>query len=273
MDKSTIELDDYILEPAADEEEDQYNRQRYKYYKSDKVLGQLYRAIDEQKIWQEDVRSKLPAPGGSSFWDDFFVEVHTRYEAIVDEHKGWQGHLKTAREIRGWYEGAIWATMAQYSAHPTRPLTELEVFIGNVLNKSGVQTNRQRDSSIKVKEEMDRIAAWITAQMRKVSHDPAVTPLTGYQTQFDNLHLCLACVHAGCEDNSGARESRYESMQSFRVVAACALLSEIGRFEMGQGSSGGGFVGVSGVRRGAAAMLKSGGKYAAVPPPRTPLQN
>lgn len=276
VDKSTVELDDYIIEPAADDEEDQYNRQRHVYYKSEKLLGHLYRAIDEQKIWHEDIRSKVPAPGGSSFWDDFFIKTRPRYEAIVEEPRGWVSRLETAREIRGWYEEAVSAAMAQYSAHPTKPLKELEVFIGTVLNKSGVQTHRQRDSSIKLKDDMERIASWITGQMRKVSHDPAVATLTGYQTQFDNLHLCLACVHAGCEATTGPRESRLEDMQSFRVVAACSLLSEMSLFENGQRDSrggAGGFVGVSGGRRNAAAMMNGRGRYAMVPPPEDALPN
>lgn len=275
MDKSTIELDDYIIEPAADDEEDQYNRQRHVYYKSEKLLGQLYRAIDEQRIWHEDVRSRVPSADGSSFWDDFFIKTRPRYEAIVEESRGWVDRLETAREIRGWYEEAVSAAMGQYSAHPTKPLTELEVFIGNIINKSGVQTHRQRDSSIKLKDEMGRIASWITAQMCRVSHDPESAPVTGYQTQFDNLHLCLACVHAGCEDNAGPRESRFEDMQSFRVVAACALLSEIGLFENGQrhSSGAGGFVGVSGGRRNAAAAMNGRGRYSMVPPPANALPN
>lgn len=275
VDKSTIELDNYIIEPVADDEEDQYNRQRHVYYRSEKLLGHLYRAIDEQRIWHEDVRSKVPAADGSSFWDDFFIKTRPRYEAIVDDPRGWVGRLDTAREIRGWYEEAVSAAMGQYSAHPTKPLMELEVFIGSILNKSGVQTHRQRDSSIKLKDEMDRIASWITGQMRKVSHDPEVTPLTGYQTQFDNLHLCLACVHAGCEETVVPRESRFEGMQSFRVVAACALLSEISLFENGQQRNGGagGFVGVSGGRRNAAAAMNGMGRYSMVPPPVDTLPN
>lgn len=275
VNKSTIELDDYIIEPVADDEEDQYNRQRHVYYKSEKLLGHLYRAIDEQKIWHEDVRSKVPEAGGSSFWDDIFIKIRPRYEAIVEDPRGWVGRLDTAREIRGWYEEAVSAAMGQYSAHPTKPLMELEVFIGSILNKSGVQTHRQRDSSIKLKDEMDRIASWITGQMRKVSHDPEVTPLTGYQTQFDNLHLCLACVHAGCEETAGPRESRFEDMQSFRVVAACALLSEISLFENGQQRNGGagGFVGVSGGRRNAAVAMNGMGRYSMVPPPADTLPN
>lgn len=274
VDKATVELDDYIIEPAADDEEDQYNRQRHVYYKSEKLLGHLYRAIDEQKIWHEDVRSEVPSVGGPSFWDDFFIKTRQRYEAIVEDPRGWVSRLETAREICGWYEEAVSDAMSQYSAHPTKPLTELEVFIGNVLNKSGVQTHRQRDSSIKLKDEMDRIVSWITGQMRKVSHDPEVTPLTGYQTQFDSLHLCLACVHAGCEDTVAPRVSRFEDMQSFRVVAACALLSEINLFENGQsGNRSGGFVGVSGGRRNAAAAMNGRGRYAAVPPPEDALPN
>lgn len=270
VDKSVIELDEYIIEEAEDEEEDQYSRQRHVFYRSEKLLGRLYRAIDERRVWQEDIRCEPPVIEASSFWDDFFTEVHPRYEAIVEEPRGWVVRLETAREIRGWYEEAVSAAMAQYSGHPTKPLRELEVFIGNVLNKSGVQTHRQRDSSIKLREEMGRIATWITSQMRKVNHDPAggQAPLTGYQTQFDNLHLCLACVHAGGEDAAGPRESRFEDMQSFRVVAACSLLLEISLFENGQrGGGGGGFVGVSGHRRNAAAAMNGRGRYAMVPPP------
>lgn len=278
MDKSTIELDQYIIEEAEDEEEDQYSRQRHVFYRSEKLLGHLYRAIDEQRIWHEDIRSKVPDMGGSSFWDDFFTKTHPRYEAIVEDPRGWVVRLETAREIRGWYEEAVSAAMGQFSLHPTKPLTELEVFIGNVLNKSGVQTHRQRDSSIKLKDEMGRISTWITGQMRRVNHEPAgeTATLTGYQTQFDNLHLCLACVHAGSEDTAGPRESRFEDMQSFRVAAACSLLSEINLFENGQqrgSGGGGGFVGVGGGRRDAAAVMNGRGRHAMVPPPEDSLRN
>lgn len=282
IDKSKIELDEYIFEEAQDEEEDQFNRQRQVFYRSEKLLGRLYRAIDEQRIWQQDIRCKLPNMVGSSFWDDFLNKTRPHYEAIVDEPRGWVTRLETARELRGWYEEAMSNTMGQFSAHPTKPLLELEVFIGNVLNKSGVQTHRQRDSSIKLKDEMSRMATWITRLMRKVNHDAegdAVSTVTGYQAESDNLHLCLACVYAGCEETTGARESRYEGMQSFRVVAACALLSEISLFDNGQhrGGGGGGFVGVSGGRRNAgastAASMNGKGRYAKVPPPNSVLPN
>lgn len=155
----------------------------------------------------------------------------------------WVSHLQTAREIRDWYEGAVSDAMSQYSEHPVRPISELEVFIGNILNKSGVQTNRQRDNSIKLRDEFRRISLWITGQMRRVQHELNV-PLTGYQTVHDNLNLCLACVYAGGERESGLQGKWYENMQSFRVVAACALLSELNSSEKRHTSKGGGYVGV-----------------------------
>lgn len=157
VDKSAIELDDYILEPEADEEEDQFSGARYVYYKSEKILGHLYRAVDVPKIWKDDIRSKV-WPAVASFWDEFILKIRPRYEAVVGNTAAWAGYMATARELRDWYEAAISNAMSQYSEHPINPITELEVFIGNILNKSGVQTNRQRDKSIKLKDEFERIS-------------------------------------------------------------------------------------------------------------------
>ena len=56
--KSEVELDQDVLQPTYDEDEDDSGPPR-KYYKSEKILGKLYRAIDERKIWYENVRSKF----------------------------------------------------------------------------------------------------------------------------------------------------------------------------------------------------------------------
>lgn len=207
---------------------------RKMYYKSEKVLGQLYRAIDEGKIWYEDVKSKI-RPLSSSFWDEFVLSIRVRYEAIVTDAGEWHSRMETAREIRGWYESAISDAMYQYSEHPVKPISELEVFIGNIFSKTGVQTNRQRDNSKKLRDEFARIASWITSMLRKVRHE-AMAPLTGYETLHDSLHLCFACVNAGLEKTS-LYGSTFQDLQSFRVVAACALLNELAMHER---SGGGG---------------------------------
>lgn len=171
-----------------------------------------------------------------------------RYEAVVppSEHADWVAHQGPARELREIYEVNLAEAMTHYSEHPVKPITEIEVFIGNILNRTGVQTSRQRDNSTKLKDSFDHMAQWITKSMRRVRHDKDV-PLTGYQTKFDNLHLCLACVHVGGQKDAGIVEGRYfRDLQSFRVVAACALLAELNLFDGGGRGGAGGFVGVKG---------------------------
>lgn len=246
-----IELDEYILEPAPNSDEDPFEGARYEYYKSNKILGQLYRAVDEHRIWKEHVRFTFhPQQENTSFWDDLLLKIQPRYEALTGQAEGWKDHMETARELRGYYEAAVSDAMVQYSEHPIKPLSELEVFIGNILSSSGVQTNRQRDASIKLGDEFERISVWIAKLMRTVSHNPEV-PLTGYQNPFDNLHLCLACVYAGDKaahvgPSQMGRGRGSSEMESFRVVAACALLAELRVLELRHSSGGGGYVGVRG---------------------------
>lgn len=121
--------------------------------------------------------------------------------------------------------------MIDCAEHPNQPLRELEVFVGFILNKSGVQTPRQRDRSVKLKEEFERITAWITQEMR------SPTSVSGYTSELDALELCLACLHAGCEKEH--RESRpghrtsSQDVESFKIVAAATLMRELNALEGG----------------------------------------
>lgn len=77
--KSEIDLDEYIYHTAFDEDED--SEPRRKYYRSDKVLGKLYRAVDERKIWHEDVKLR-PTTSDGSFWKGFIDAATRKCEAI-----------------------------------------------------------------------------------------------------------------------------------------------------------------------------------------------
>jgi hypothetical protein len=95
-DRSEIGLDQDVLQPAYDEDEGDSGPPR-KYYKSEKILGKLYRAIDERKIWCEDVRSKY-ATGGASFWDEFIRSSTERCNAFSQIM--WTHRSEEARRIR-----------------------------------------------------------------------------------------------------------------------------------------------------------------------------
>lgn len=54
---------------------------RYKYYKSQKILGELYRGVDEKKIWAQDVQRPVDT-SGPSLWDQ--LNTHVR-AALAEE--------------------------------------------------------------------------------------------------------------------------------------------------------------------------------------------
>ncbi len=138
----------------------------------------------------------------------------------------------------------MYQAMTDHSEHATQPLTELEVFIGHIINKKGVQTRRQRDRSEKLKDEFARISAQTTERMRGNKKVPA----SGYVGELDALELCLACVHicssaaqGGTGDHMSRPERRrrgYARLQSFQVVAASALLREVEHLEAENDGSG-----------------------------------
>jgi hypothetical protein len=69
----------------------------YKYYKSDKLLGQLYRAIDEQQIWNQSIRP-IRIAATTSFWPRFIQGVITKCN--IRGPIRWRDHRDTARRLR-----------------------------------------------------------------------------------------------------------------------------------------------------------------------------
>jgi len=240
---------DSSIHQDNEDDEDEDDGPRHRFYASERVLGELYRAVDEQKIWNEDVRRALPM-GGASFWDQLITKFKERISRIGEIE--WRHRTEEARRLRLAYEDAILEIMTENSDNPSQPLRELEVFVGFIINKSGVQTRRQRDRSVRLKDEFERITSWIMRQMR---HPPS-SQTTGITNELDSLELCLACVHVGCvrerephEIPSYTTRALNQEVESFRVVAACALMRELNALEMGmktnnRGGGGGGFVGV-----------------------------
>ena len=84
-----------VFEYDDDEEED---RPSLRYYKSDKVLGSLFRGIDEIVFLQELETSIRPPDSNTpnvllSLWK--FVEYETKL--LI-----WDNHLSEARDIKEW---------------------------------------------------------------------------------------------------------------------------------------------------------------------------
>lgn len=130
------------------------------------------------------------------------------------------------------YEGAIATTMLDYSEHTAVGITELEVFTGSIYNRSGVHTRRQRDKSLRLRDEFERIAKWAQGVIRK-----RVTATEGEHNDAANtfdgaLVLSLACLHVGCINDDGKLSSNPVRrgggpFYSFKIIAACCALKEL----------------------------------------------
>ncbi|KAE8313996.1 RNA dependent RNA polymerase-domain-containing protein [Aspergillus transmontanensis] len=214
--KSKIGLEQHVSRANYDDDDDADVEEPYRYYKSEKILGKLYRAIDEQSIWRKHVLSESETDEGF-FWNSVMDDCLRRCKSLPRTPR--EEHLDEAKRIRAAYEDAIISAMDTYSDHPTKPISELEVVIGSIINRRGVQTRRQRDRSNKLHEEFDRIATWITSIMRRQEIEDA---------DPNGLELSLACLYHGIQgSDSGHRKEVYGELKSFRVVAACALLAEL----------------------------------------------
>jgi hypothetical protein len=128
------------------------------------------------------------------------------------------------------YEDAVYGLTIDCAEHPHQPLKELEVFIGFIINKTGIQSRRQRDRSVKLKDEFERITTLIMREMRS----PA--SLGGFTSELDALELCLACLHVGClkenrEIQRSGQRTTARDIESFKIVAVTALMRELSVLE------------------------------------------
>jgi hypothetical protein len=108
--------------------------------------------------------------------------------------------------------------MHEYSDHPTRPISEREVFIGNILGKVGAQNRKQRELSVSMKEKYDEDAMYVINCIIKDKDE--------YSEEA--LERSIACFAASLEDH-GSDRKRSEEVVSFKYLAAAVCLREMER--------------------------------------------
>ncbi|WQF82516.1 Putative RNA-dependent RNA polymerase, eukaryotic-type [Colletotrichum destructivum] len=258
-------------EGVDDDDEDAVGP-NHKYYRSEKILGVLYRNVDEKQIWDEDI-SRVVSKAGPSVWAQFVGLMQRKIKEYSAGLIRWETRLEEAKSLRNVYEDTVGGFMTQYSDSHMKQLTEVEVFCGSISNKLGSQTRRQKDNSKKLKQEFDRLAEHMTQHMRRKARNTEVQGAEAYnyvQNTFfasqddyyerllepnrEALEVSYACLMVGMQTEN---ESEYESwgyLERFKVIAASVVLKELtelvnritgGRLVDGAEGGGGGFVGVS----------------------------
>lgn len=107
--------------------------------------------------------------------------------------------------------------MVEYAPNHRYPLSELEVFIGQIVGKNSVQDKRHRDLSITMKERFDGDVAYIVDQIIRDENHPAE----------DSLERAMACLSVSFAP--GRKTRRGDELVSFKYVAAAVCLKEVER--------------------------------------------
>ncbi|KAL7943797.1 RdRP domain-containing protein [Trichoderma barbatum] len=249
----------HIGDPESDgDDEDGMGFSKFKYYKSQKILGELYRGVDEDRIWAQDVQRPVDA-SGPSLWSQLNTHVYSALEeeGFAASDIDYTRRIDDAWTLRGMYEADVANSMWHFSDNPRAPIKEVEAFCGSILNPRGSQTRRQRDSSIGLKEEMDRTMNFIVKLIRDRSGgassnaDDAASVATDDDGHSERermiaVELCWACVMVGsAQDRNLSYHGNEKPLESFRVVAASCLVKELNELLMQRRlSRTGGFVGV-----------------------------
>ena len=99
IDLSPGELPGNISDEEEIEELDKISQPRTRYYQSQKVLGKLYRAIDEQKFFQQ-LQSQTRIPRGALGGDRSHLDAVWAYVQEKTALIQWEHHLDLARDIK-----------------------------------------------------------------------------------------------------------------------------------------------------------------------------
>lgn len=133
-----------------------------RYYESSKVLGKLYRAIDEHKIFLEIHRpTSSPTSFGANKTKDARSALELVWEYIHSKTPhvaAWGKYNMFALSAKRAYESDLVDTMINYASHPAHALSEVEVFCGHIFGykNGGMPSKRQRENSITMREKHER---------------------------------------------------------------------------------------------------------------------
>jgi hypothetical protein len=121
------------------------------------------------------------------------------------------------------YEESILTIMEDNSEHPSRPLSELEVFVGNILGRNGKQSKQQRELSTTLRERFDKDVAFTINNIVKDGAEPSM----------EALERSVACFEVSFEIGR-SRSRKMGELVSFKYVAAAVCLREIERCSNGR---------------------------------------
>ncbi|KAF1843754.1 RdRP-domain-containing protein [Cucurbitaria berberidis CBS 394.84] len=193
---------------------------RTNYYRSKKILGVLYRSIEERKFFDKmksDFEAFRNAWGSES--------LIQKLESYLDrETHGihWNRYQEFAKQLRECYEENMLEIMDTLRPYRGKPLTELEVFSGNILGKKEHATSRYiREANLEIHERFDRD---VSAMIKRIVRGDG--PWEGDE-DAETLPRAIACFKVALESNG---RKGYQNLESWKYVAAAVCLEHLQKY-------------------------------------------
>lgn len=197
---------------------------RTRYYRSEKVLGILYRRIDEKKFFD---RMKNDFESFRQTWDnESLIEKVRRYIVRESRHVQWDHYWDFAEELREQYEDNMLEIMDTLRPTRGKPLTELEVFSGNILGKKERAPSRYiREANLEVQERFNRDVSTFIRRIIVGVGD------LDEDERSETLPRAIACFMVALETKSW---ENYRSLKSWKYVTAAVCLEQLWKFQGGK---------------------------------------
>jgi hypothetical protein len=193
---------------------------RNRYYKSTKILGVLYRRIDEKTFFDKMKNGYKSSPHRQG--DETLVQKLKRY--VIRETHGiqWEHHWDFAEELREAYEENMFEIMDTHRPTRGQPLTELEVFSGNILGKKERAPSRYiREANLEIQERFNRDVSNMIKNIVLGNGD------WDGDRDSEALPRSIACFMVALETQGW---ENYHTLKSWKYVTAAVCLEELWKF-------------------------------------------
>ncbi|THV87176.1 RNA-directed RNA polymerase [Aureobasidium pullulans] len=211
------------LENEQDEENDPISDldgvRPIRYYRSEKALGHLYRAIDEHQFLETMQNVPKLAHGLEDTVLDTLWTYIQQHISVVQ----WQHHTDLARQIRDGYEQTLLQSLYQFASSPRHPLTETEIFSGTILGRDGgKQSKRVRETTQAMRAQLEDVLTFTISRIIDGDYDED-------DRNEEALPRAIACLAIGMNEPSYG-DKKVGDLQSWKYIAAGVCLREVKRW-------------------------------------------
>jgi hypothetical protein len=216
---STLKFEDNKKDPLDPVSALDPEQRPTKYYRSDNILGKLFRLVDEKGFY-ESLRKQShhitqsdqkPSTAMTQLWE---------YVARVTRGIQYDCYLPLARDVRETYEANVNDSMHRYALHASLPLHEIEVVSGCMLGS--VFVRRLKENVSEMRENFADDIAYIRNRIRMDEEG----------NSDEALPRAIACLDDAMRSR-GLRVGKEGRLVSYRYVAAAICLDELERFHGG----------------------------------------